>query len=201
MQLIIDKNKDLIDKSVKLLQQGSIIVLPTDTVYGLCCSLNNKKTIKKIMEIKKRSKEKPFACLVSSLNMAKKYAIFNRKACLIAKKYWPGALTLVLRKRQKKFNSIKTKIGLRVPNHKLVRKIIKKLKVPIIATSVNLSGEKEMYEAKKILNYFKNKKLQPDLIIDAGILKNKPSSVIDVSGKEIKILRQGNILDKDLYIV
>ena len=131
--------------------------------------------------------------------MAQKSVKFNKIALNLAKKYWPGALTLILNSKfsiPSKFkNSDYKTLALRVSADKLAGAIAKKLKNPLTATSANLSGKGELYSATAVIKEFKNKKFQPDLIIDAGKLaKAKPSTIVKISKNKIEILRQGNIV-------
>jgi len=135
--------------------------------------------------------------MVSSLVMAKKYGFFNQKALALAKKYWPGPLTIIVKRKSTlpKFLNTNTKtIGIRFPKHKLSQKLVKKFAYPLTTTSANISGLASPYSVSVIKKQFRNQKLKPDFILDSGRLKKKlPSTVIDISGKTSKILRHGDI--------
>ena len=97
---IISPNNEGIKEAVKKILEGEIIFIPTDTVYGIAASPYNNKAIKKIFSIKKRSMNNSLVLLCSNYKMAKKYAIFNKIASNLKKKFWPGPLTLILKKNQ-----------------------------------------------------------------------------------------------------
>lgn len=183
----------IIKKIVKFLRQGKITVLPTDTVYGLICDATNQKTIERLFRIKKRKFQKPIPIFINDIKTAKKLALIDKKQGKFLKKVWPGKITAILKKRKgKKIYGVEEEtIGLRVPNYELINNLLKKINCPLSGTSANISGKPASIKIKEIINQFKNQKRQPDLIIDAGNLpKSRPSKVIDLSGKKIRILRR-----------
>jgi L-threonylcarbamoyladenylate synthase len=201
----LEKNNrsSIINEVVKVLKAGGTIVYPTETAYGLGADFFNPKAIKEVYQIKGRNYKKPLSVIVSDLFMAKKLVKFNQISLKLAKKYWPGPLTLVLEVPRYKIqvtNKLQTPIsktqtlGLRVSSNKLATTIVKKLGGPITATSANVSGKGECYSATEIVKQFKNKKNKPDLIVDAGRLpKKKGSTIVKVINNHIEILRQGDI--------
>jgi L-threonylcarbamoyladenylate synthase len=189
------KLKNIIQETAKFLKEGNIIISPTDTVYGLLCDATNKKAVEKIFRIKKRPKAKPIPIFVKDIKMAKKLAFVDKKKEKFLKKVWPGKVTVVLKRKQNCglpkiiFSKEKT-IGLRIPNYNLINTLLKKLSIPLTATSANISGKLASIRIKEIKKQFKKEKEKPDLILDAGNLKfSLPSIVIDLTGKKIKILR------------
>jgi len=188
----IKKNKN-IKEIVTALKNGAVLVLPTDTVYGLVCDATNKKAVKKIFDIKKRNKLKPLPVFMKDIKMAKKYSFMGKEQEKFLKDNWPGAVTVVL-KRKKGLSPLVYKndtIALRQPNYKLIIEITKIFKKPLAQTSANISNFPATTKIREVLGQFKNQKNQPDLIIDAGNLKkNKPSVIIDLTKDNIKILRK-----------
>ena len=177
---------------VDFLKRGKVIVYPTDTVYGLGCSAVNKRAIKKIFAIKKREKRKPMIILVSSLGMLNKYCFVSKRQNDILKKYWPAPITFILKSRNilpKELTGGTDSIAARLPKKLFLIKIKKKTGVPIVSTSANISGEKNLDNVKSIEKYFKKNKL--DLAVNGGILKGRPSRVVDLRDiGNIKILRK-----------
>ena len=198
---IISPNNEGIKEAVKKILEGEIIFIPTDTVYGIAASPYNNKAIKKIFSIKKRSMNNSLVLLCSNYKMAKKYAIFNKIANNLKKKFWPGPLTLILKKKSglkisKKWLSKNNSIGIRIPDHDVPKKIINKCNFPIFCTSANISGKKSCRDIKDVVKNFKNEKIT---IIDDGKTKfRKESTIIDVTGNKIKILRKGYLNKKNL---
>ena len=193
---ITKKNFDKkIKIAIKAIEERKVIVCPTDTVYGLLCDAMNKKLVERLFKIKKRLESKPIPIFVKDIEMAKKLAFVDKKKEKFLKTVWPGKVTIVLKRKQNCglpkiiFNKEKT-IGLRIPNYNLINTLLKKLSIPLTATSANISGKPASTEIKEIIRQFKNEKLKPDLILDAGNLKfSLPSIVLNLTGKKIKILR------------
>lgn len=188
----IKENNINVEELVTALENGAVLVLPTDTVYGLVCDAKNEKAVEKIFEIKKRDKLKPLPVFVKDIKMAKEYAVLNAEQEDFLKSKWPGATTVVLEGR-KGLSQLVYKdntIALRQPNYKLILDIIELFKKPLAQTSANIAGLDATTDIKKVLEYFNNHEIVPDIIIDAGELpKNKPSAIIDLSTKDIKIIR------------
>ncbi len=201
---IIKSDKKGIIEAVKVLKKGGIIIYPTETSYGLGADLFSKVAVKKIFKIKKRKSSKALTIVVSDLKMAKKYARFDNLSLGLAKKHWPGPLTIVLnQKTQKKNKKIISDIskkgtwdfGIRVPGNKFSRNLIKKFGKPITSTSANISGQKECYNINEIKKQFGSNKFQPDLVLDSGRLPKMPvSTVVKVEKNKIKVLRKGPIV-------
>ena len=196
---IINSNTKGINEAVKKILDGEIIFIPTDTVYGIAANPYNDKAIKRIFSIKKRSLSNSLVLLCSNYKMAKKYAIFNRIANNLIKNFWPGPLTLILKKTNhskisKKWLSKDNTIGIRIPDHNVPKKIINKCNFPIFCTSANISGKKSCNDIKDVIKNFKNKKIT---IIKGGKTKfKKESAIIDVTENKIKILRKGYLNKK-----
>ncbi len=180
-----------ITKIIKAIKEGKVIVYPTDTVYGLIADATNKKAVNKIFKIKKRPKDKPIPIFVKDLKQAKKLAKIDKEQENFLEKVWPGKVTVILkRKKIKVYGVEERKIALRIPKYKLLLNLIKHVNRPLTATSANISGKPATTKIKEVINQFKKKKYQPDLIIDAGNLKqSRPSIVIDLTVWPPKILR------------
>jgi L-threonylcarbamoyladenylate synthase len=187
---------DQILQAVETLKAGGVILLPTETVYGIAADARSKSAIEKIYSIKGREDTKPLQVLVSSLEQAEQIAEFNVKARELARKFWPGALTIVLKLRSdgipNYFNKNSDTVGIRIPNHPIALEILRELGSPLAATSANISGQGDnitFAAAQKSLG----DKL--DMLIDGGESKvGISSTVIDATNPaEIKILRQGSV--------
>lgn len=187
-----------IKTTVKAVKEGKILICPTDTVYGLIGRARDEKVVKKLFKIKDRQSQKTLPIFVKSLKMAKELAFVDEKQEKFLRKVWPGKTTVVLKTKSKarklfKFGIVSSekKIGLRIPKYKLINLLLQKLNFPLTGTSANVSGKPASGNIKKVLNQFKNKKYQPDLVVDAGDLpKSKPSTVLDLTTFPSKILRE-----------
>jgi L-threonylcarbamoyladenylate synthase len=180
-------------KIIENLEKGRVIVCPTDTVYGLIADATNKKTVDKLFKIKKRLKNKALPVFIKDIKTAKKIAWINKEQEEFLKKNWPGKTTIVLkRKKNKKIYGVDKKtIALRIPDYQLINLIFEKTNFILTGTSANLSNQPASTKIKQVVNQFKDKNFQPDLIIDFNNLKlSRPSKVIDLTGSKLKVLRK-----------
>jgi len=190
---VINKDNINIDELVSAINAGTILVVPTDTVYGFVCDAGNQQAVEKIFEIKKRNKSETLPIFVKNMEMAKNYAEISQKQETEIKKSWPGAVTYVLNLKNiepRALSNLVTKkgtIAMRMPKYDLVLKILEKFKKPLAQTSANISGTGATTEIENILKQFAG---QDIIVVDAGNLpKNKPSSIIDLTKEDIKIIR------------
>lgn len=176
------------------LQNNGVGIFPTDTVWGMGCSIESSEAIEKFYQIKKREADKPTAVLVGSIEMAERYGVLNDQALQLAKAHWPGALTLVVEAKkntvpQSILGSTGT-IGIRFPNFKLVHEISQLTNCGLVTGSANFSGQPSP---------FKKEELDPellklvDVLVDGECGGQPPSTVVDCTVSELKILRQGSI--------
>lgn len=171
-----------IEKAGEILKKGGIIIYPTDTAYAIGCKFKNKNGIKKILKIKKR-KDTKFTLVASSLKQVQKFFKLNSCQLKIVKKYWPGPISIV----------VSPKYSVRVPNNKIARQLAQACGMPIIATSLNISGKPTIYNLRReracvFRTYV-------DAIIDIGPLtKRKTSTIVKcLLNQKIKIIRHGQI--------
>lgn len=182
MEFLGIKERELIISAVK---KGKVLICPTDTVYGLICDAANKKSVEKIFKIKKRPRSKPLPIFVKDLKMAKKLAVINKEQVKYLKKAWPGAITVILQKKDRKGT-----IALRIPNYKWLLSLIRQFKRPLAETSANISGQPASNKIKEVIRQFDGLKHQPDFVIDIGNLaKAKPSKIVDLTVDPPKVLR------------
>ena len=187
-----------IKKAIKILNDGGIIVFPTETVYGLGANAEDDAAVLKIFNIKKRPKFNPLICHFKNIKSVKKQALFTNDAKKLTEKFWPGPLTIILKKRNDSTISNIASSGLktvacRIPSNQIVKKIFKNFNGIIAAPSANISSKLSATSKKHVLNNFGNK----IYIIDGGkTVYGIESTVIDLTEKIPKILRYGAI-DKE----
>lgn len=189
-----DINYEIIGKKLK---EGKIIIYPTDTVYGVGGIITNEETIKNIYRAKTRSFSSPLIALVSSLEKIKEiaYIDYNKEKVLkLIEKFWPGGLTIILRKKDVVpgiMISNGETVGVRMPNHEIALKIIESAGGILPTTSANISGEPTPRSYEELSDKFKER---VDIIIDGGESPiGEASTIIDMSNKNIRILREGSI--------
>lgn len=185
-----------VDKCIEILNKGGIVIFPTDTAFGIGCRIDKVEAIQKLFKIRKRPISQATPVLVSSIDMAKEYFANIPKDVeeKLIKKYWPGALTIVLPVKENKVNDLVTggskSIGIRMPNNLNVLKIIEGVGVPILGPSANLHGEKTPYKIEELDISLVD---QVDYVLDEKAGGLEASTVIDCSQKPWKILRNGAI--------
>ncbi len=184
---------------------GKVVVLPTDTVYGLSAIVTDKKAIRKIYRIKKRKSEqqKHLILLVKSFCMVRRYCYLSPKQYNYLKERWTKnkrALTVILRGRRDYLHkrgidlpeiiSADDGLAVRRPNSKFLLALLEEVDEPIVSTSLNITGKPDLKNLSEIDDYFTDAK--PDTVVDAGILpERKPSRLEDLRDmKNIKIFRK-----------
>lgn len=190
-----EKIRLAVEEAVDFLRQGKIIVYPTDTIYGLGCDALNEEAVGKIYAIKKRESGKPVSVIVDDVDSINKIAFVDRKNKAVAEKLLPGPYTLIFpgpKHIPKIITGGENSIGIRMPDNNVCQEIAGAFPNPIVTTSVNLSGEEALNDPFKIVDYFKDKELVPDLILDCGKIKEAQASiVVDLTRKSPQILRSG----------
>lgn len=176
-------DRKVIDEAVKVLADGGVILYPTDTVYGLGANIFNRKAVKKVYNIKKRSYLKPVSLLVSSKDAIPLVSKASLNQLNFIDKYLPGPYTFILKKSKivpRHLTSGSVNVGVRVPKSEIACSLAKIF--PITTTSANLSNKDTLDTPEEIL---KQLGCEVDLIIDVGPLKSgNPSTIIDLTGEE-----------------
>jgi len=202
MEILVIKNnnyKKIIEKTAKVISERGLVVFPSDTVYILAVDPTNEIGVKKLLAFKNRWTGKAISVAVLNKDMALEYVNLNDNGLNIYSSLLPGPFTIVSQGKHKMVSGIEAEngtLGIRIPDNKFIHDLINKLGKPITATSANLSGRTPNYSIESFLKPLsKKKKNMIDLIINAGKLpRNKPSTVIDVTESEIKILRRGDLI-------
>ena len=187
-------SNDTIQLASRSLQNGEVIVMPIDTVFGLAALAEDESAVKKIFKIKNRPKTMPLIIFVRSLEEAKKIAEFNELDVILAKNFWPGPLTLILNKKKKKiYNGDKrlSKIGIRIPRNKAMLSLLNNIKKPLATTSANLHKEKNERSIKN-LKILLNKDLKTAIFSNER-MTFKESTLVATYANEVKILRHGQL--------
>jgi len=198
MKKIKKINNRTINEAVELLQKGKLIGFPTETVYGLGADATNKEAILKIYKNKKRPKSNPLIVHVATLDQARSIGIFDEKILKIVKDFWPGPLTVVLKRKDnskicKELCAGKENIAIRISNNKTILSLIKKLGKPVAAPSANKFGMLSPTSAAHVEKQFLDNDDIP-LILDGGkTIIGVESTVIGLENNNIIIYRHGGI--------
>ena len=195
--MIVTCNPSGIKLAAATVKKGGLVVFPTDTVYGIGCDPRNPKAVDAIYKIKKRKASKNLPVLGYSKKEISKIAIFDKLSNKIADNFWPGPVTLVLKLKDveiKESMKLDDKIAVRVPNHPCILSLLKECKI-LIGTSANYSENPPFSDSKKVLKNFSGF----DVFLDGGNIPNShESTVIEIVGDNLKILRPGKITKSEI---
>jgi len=183
-------------ESLKILQRGGIVAYPTESFYALGALATDEKAIKRLYELKKRPSGKPLPVIVGDIDILKPLVKYiPSQAERLMEKFWPGPLTLIFEARDnisKLLTGGTGKIAIRIPGESVALQLVKAVRLPLTATSANLSSKPPAKKPDEVISYFKN---GIDLIIDAGKTPGgKPSTIVDVTVTPLRVLREGPIV-------
>ena len=185
-------NKDEIEKLVQILKNDGVISIPTDTVFGICATIDSQIAYNKLIKIKKRPINKAFPVMCANEEQIKSIDVVNKREEKLIKSFMPGPITLVLKKNKelpKYITNGKDTIAVRMATSKSIEELILKLGSPIFMTSANQSGEKECNDLDEI----EKKCPHLDAMMDGKVIFSKGSTIVDCTSDEIQILREGPI--------
>jgi tRNA threonylcarbamoyl adenosine modification protein (Sua5/YciO/YrdC/YwlC family) len=181
----------LVARVADVLRGGGIIAYPTDTTYGIGCSILNKKGIERIYLLKQREKKKPFSFICAELSEVARYAKVSNYAFKILKRYLPGPYTFVLDASSIVPDLLVTRqktVGIRIPANRICLAIVRELGHPVITTSANRSGDEPIGDPFQVEREMGK---QLDLVVDGGLLSADVSSVVSLIGDVPAVLRKG----------
>jgi len=182
----------IVEIAARTLKKGGVIIAPTDTVYGLVADATNESAMAKIYGIKEREPQKALPIFVKNMAMAKKIAAISPKQQYYLEQKWPGKTTAVLKRNNglKIFGVNGETIALRIPFYPFMNSLLETYNLPLAGTSANISGFPASTKIDDVLRQFADKKIFPDLAVNAGDLPDsKPSTIIDLTLPAIKIIR------------
>ncbi len=189
-----------VEMGVSILRQGGLVAFPTDTVYGLGAGVNIPQAVERVYRVKERPPNMALPLLLADISQISEVAEpVPPIAWLLAKKFLPGALTIVLPKSKSVPDTITAggeTVAVRIPDHPVPVALIQGLGMPIVGTSANLSGKPNSLTAYEVYSQFGDRL---DLVIDGGVCRGgRESTVIDITGEVPVILREGAISEKEL---
>ena len=172
------------------LREGALAIYPTETSYALGCNILNENALEKIYKLKKRDQKKYLTCIVADLRMATKYCQLSKEELQICKKYMPGPLTLVAKKKDTVPDILNEDFVFRVPGIEFARELCRKVGFPLVSTSANVAGGKEPYSFEDIPQEIKD---TVDFKINYGQLAGRKPSTIITLRPEFKVIREGDL--------
>lgn len=180
------------------LKNGRIVAFPTDTVFGLGCIYDDEEAIRRVKEAKGRDEKKPLPMMCSSLEMIEKVAYVSDDVRRIIERFTPGALTIIFKKREcisdYVTNGLDT-IGIRVPDDETILKMINMLGKPMLVTSANISGTPSLKRYEDVIRELDGR---VDAIVRKDAMSDTASTIIDATGDDFKVLREGKISIEDI---
>ncbi len=186
--------KEILEKAVDILTAGGVIAYPTETLYGLGARYDIEQALERIFELKKRPEEKALTLIIGN---NEQLSLIANSVSDIAKElinlYWPGPLTLVFKARDdiSKHLKLDDTVAVRIPGDSFALRLARSVPFPITATSANISKMPSAQDAETVLNYFND---NLDLIIDGGKTAGEPpSTIVDVTGNEARLIRAGAV--------
>lgn len=185
----------------KALENHGVIAFPTETVMGLAVYYDDFIAYDKLNKIKQRPEDKPYTMMVKSQNEIYKYAVIDEKAQKIIKAFMPGPITLLLPAKEGLPNWVThggSVVGIRMPANEIGLALLKVVEKPILVPSANKSGERPAINSKEVKDIFHD---ELDYIIEGEANLDKPSTILDLTKEEIKVVREGPISLKEIIDV
>lgn len=180
-----------LQRALDVLESGGLLAYPTDTYFGIGCDLANKKAIDRLYQLKERDRKKPLSFLCPDLSDVAKYAHVSNFAYRTMRHLTPGPFTFILEATRSVPEMMMTKqkqVGIRVPDSELARELARRLGRPIVTTSATDRDGNVLVDAKEIKDQLGH---GLELILDAGVQQNEPSTVVSLLGDSVEVLRQG----------
>jgi len=195
-----DPSDAILERVSSVIESGGVVVLPTETVYGLVGDVSSAPVLERIYKLKRRGADKPISIFVNREILRELFPEgLPQVSRRLADKFWPGPLTLIVPHKGRRYQGLRSgsgKIGLRFSSSKLIQGVLRRVKAPLSATSANLSGEEESYTFERIVETFGS---QVDLIVKAEERQGeKVSTVLEVEAKGVRIIREGAVPIKEI---
>lgn len=186
--------EDQIEKAKEVIEDGDLVVFPTETAYGIAADATSRVAVEKVYEAKKRPRSKGLTAIVDSLKTAEEYAELSDRERKVIEEFMPGPLTLVAEKKDSVPDNLNEDFAFRISSGEIADKLSKV--GPITATSANISGKETSYSIDDISEELLEK---VEYVIDAGTLSKGPTSTIAAVDEEgVKVFREGPIKKKEI---
>jgi L-threonylcarbamoyladenylate synthase len=198
---VLKATKQNIKIAAQTVKQGGLVVYPTETVYGLGCDPMNTQAVERLLNVKGKRKS-PFPILAASLKDAKRVAFVSKDGERLAERFWPGQLTMVFPKKPALPNIVTfdwNTVGLRIPDNKVALELTSLCDGLLVGSSANRTAEKPPQSAEEVSDELES---LVDLVLDGGVAsKGLPSTVVDLTSKMPKIVREGPVSLNDILAV
>ena len=179
-----------IQRAVSALEQGDVIVYPTDTLYGMACGLGHKRAVDRLYHLTGKDSSQLLTLVCADLSGIARFAVVENTHYRLLKRLLPGPYTFILNATREVPRTLLSKrktVGLRVPDHPVAQALVTALGNPLISTSAGYRGEDPMNDPADIAQRFKG----IEIILDAGYCGLTPSTIVDLTGSDPEIVREG----------
>jgi len=179
-------------ENIKILKEGGVGVIPTDTIYGIACSVHSKEALDRIFELKSRDENKPPVVLISALSDLERFgAVITKKHSEIMAKYWPGKLTIIFDiTKDLEYLDKGRGLAIRFPSDENILSFLRQTG-PLATSSANTQGQLPARNITEAQKYFLDK---VDFYEDEGELDSEPSTLVKIDGDKVEVLRQGAVI-------
>lgn len=186
---------DVIERAARLINRGEVVVCPTDTGYAFAANALDTRAIARVFDLKGRSFSNPIHVAVGSIEEAEKYADINDVSRYLADHFLPGALTIILPRREiipPMLVAELDTIGIRIPDNNVILRLARVAGKPLTTTSANISGRPTPYTVEEITGQLGNNIWKVALVLDQGLIKTREvSTIVDLSVSPPQLVRQG----------
>ncbi len=182
-----------IDIAVSCLKKGGVIAFPTETVMGLAVIFDNEEAYHRLNSIKRRPEDKPYTMMVHSIDVIGNYAFIDDRYKKLIQTFMPGSLTILLKAKDNVPDWVTHNtgiIGIRIPNNDVALNLLNALELPILVPSANRSGKPPLKNSDEVKKEFED---ELDYVIPGECQSGVPSTIVDLTGDEFKIIREGSI--------
>ena len=192
--------KQVYEKALEALNNHQVIAFPTETVFGLGVFYDDEGAYHLLNGIKRRREDKPYTMMLSDVNDISKYAIVNEKYLPLIKKYMPGSLTVLVRSKENVPGYVTHNtgiIGIRIPENKEALDLLKFIKKPLLVPSANRADQKPALTDDEVKAIFQD---EIKVVVPGKTCQGQPSTIVDLTGDEIKLIRKGPISLEELNL-
>ena len=193
--------KNILEDALKALNEHQVIAFPTETVFGLGVFYDDYQAYNLLNKVKNRHEDKPYTMMLYDINEINKYADVDKKYLPIIKKYMPGSLTILVKAKENVPNYVthNTKIiGIRIPSNKEALELLRFAKKPLLVPSANKADQKPALNDEEVKAIFND---EIRVIIPGKAIGGQASTIIDLTGDEIKLIRKGPIPLEELNLL
>ena len=199
--ILQEHQEKALEQSVSVIKNGGLVAIPTDTVYGIVGNAREVKTVERLYALKARSKEKAFPVFVRDVATARRFAYISDAKAQFLERVWPGPLTVIFCHKEKLPSVLtagKNTIAMRIPQFAFALALLACIDIPLVQSSANISGMPAAKNSEDVIASFANQKQKPNLVIDGGEIMGMPSTIVDFTANQPRLVRSGVMTKEDI---